>query len=71
MSMFRSVIVISIRALDTANPGARSTNKQGGKQTVHAYKKKLKITLHYRAMDEVTQGCSDYSLQTDRVLYEL
>ena len=55
MSMFRSVIVISIRAMGTANPGARSTNKQGREQTVHTYKKKLKITLHYRAMDEVTE----------------
>ena len=62
MSMFRSVIVISIRAMDTANSGARSTNKQGRKQTAHAYKK-LKITLHYRAMDEVTKGCCDYPQQ--------
>ena len=61
--MFRSVIVVSIRALDTANAGARSTKKQGRKQTVHACKKKLKITLHYRAMDEVTQGCCDYPQQ--------
>ena len=63
MSMFRWVIVISIRAMGTANPGAQSTNKQGREQTVHAYKKKLKITLHYRAMDEVTQGCCDYPQQ--------
>ena len=63
MSIFRSIIVVSIRALDTANPGARSTNKQGREQTVHTYKKKLKITLHYRAMDEVTEGCCDYPHQ--------